>query len=47
MSIRKIIIGSFVGTLIAALVSSTYFYAFFKRDLKKLNNGFKKWDDLK
>ena len=51
--IKKVIIGSFIGTLLAALISSTYFYLFVKKRMKNLNDGLDiskgldKWDDIK
>ena len=46
MSIKKIIIGGFVGILMTALISSTYFYNFFKKSIKKIDKGLDKWDEF-
>ena len=47
ITIKKVILGSFIGTLLAALISSSYFYSFFRRNMRKLNDGLDKWDDIK
>ena len=47
MNIKKVILGSFIGTLLALRISSTYFFTFFIMVNRKLRNGLKKWDDLK
>ena len=46
MSFRKIIIGSFIGTLLAMFATSTYFYRFYRKVGSNLRNSFEKWDDL-
>ena len=47
MNTKKVVLGSFIGTLLAMCISSTYFFTFFIRVNRKLRDGFKKWDDLK
>lgn len=47
MNVKKIILGSFIGTLFGLLISSTYFFVFFKRVNKKLREDFTRYDDLK
>ena len=46
MSIKRIIVGSFIGTLLAMLATSTYFYRFYRKVGTNLRNNFEKWDDL-
>ena len=51
MKAKKIFLGSFLGALLAAIISSTYFYAFFRKSAKRLNEGLDyrldKWEDIK
>lgn len=47
MSTKKVIFGSFIGTLLALSLSSTYFFTFFKKVSRRLREDFKEWDDLK
>lgn len=46
MNLRKVIIGSFIGTLLAMSATSTYFYSFYRKVVKNLRKNFEKWDDL-
>ena len=44
---KKVLIGSFIGTLFAMLISSTYFYRFFKKITQRLDNDIDSWEDIK
>ena len=46
MNTKKVVLGSFIGTLLALCISSTYFFTFFRKVNRKLREGFTKWDDL-
>jgi hypothetical protein len=46
MNLRKVIIGSFIGTLLAMFATSTYFYRVYRKIGSNLKSGFEKWDDL-
>ena len=37
----KIIIGGIVGMILTSIMSSTYFYAFFRKAIKRLDNSIK------
>jgi hypothetical protein len=41
---KKIILGGIAGMMLTSFISSTYFYTFFRRAMRKLDNGFKEWD---
>jgi len=41
---KKIVLGGVLGMLLTSLISSTYFYTFYKKVIRKLSNGFKEWD---
>jgi hypothetical protein len=41
---KKIILGGVAGMMLTSFISSTCFYTFFKKAMKKLDNGFGEWD---
>ena len=45
--LKKVLIGSFIGTMFAMLVSSAYFYRFFKKVTRRLDNDIDSWEDIK
>ena len=41
---KKIVLGSLIGVLITSFISSTYFYRFVRKVIRKLDNGLQVWD---
>lgn len=44
---NNFILGAIIGLLMSTLVTSGYFYTFYRRMMRKLREGLKKFDDLK
>lgn len=41
---KKIVLGSVIGVLLTSFISSTYFYRFVRKVIRKLDNGLQVWD---
>lgn len=41
---KKIVLGGVLGMLLTSLISSTYFYRFVRKVIRKLDNGLQVWD---
>ena len=41
---RKIVLGGVLGMLLTSFISSTYFYRFVRKVIRKIDSGLQVWD---